>query len=575
MQDDTGSSLSEIRQKSGMGTISRLIDIQKHNTLGEKSYEWAENLRCLFCVKSSRKRRRSLDSQYEAGSEKILRIKWIPMREKDYVAVSYTWQPAENENPAVGGYIIQSPELEDKPSKVRDIVLDRVIRYATHSEVKMFWIDGESIDQDNDDEKTIAVQSMDLVYSRSEYPLGLLSVCFDSSEQLDLLWRLLHQQAWIFQEDYRASMKMTLLIRTSVKRIRPAIRKKLGGIPGELKVNSAEFREAATLFCLAYAQEFGNKQDTEGDMCDRVLKRAGKYKILHECGKMREGMSPTIFRDIGCRGVEERSDLLAIGANCCCYSARLNTRALAAAGSSLSLCILVLYLLNGEIIKNGEGGRRLLSRNIFNFLKEQSLDVKPPVKGKGLTFIKHCRFADVELLEDGIVASGHLWKIYKRIDTEIFKIELPRDWKKSTFGLHWTKRRWLRQLIKKMKLMGHKELSDELMAYLEEDAQSNGKERPSKQYKDSMATQIVQAITERKPIYLGCPMNGGSYRGIFIPEPDPHRHFEQFYAFTAWSCAREPVDDIPSERNIDKFVSLEVEADGYTSLEVPRLVTKR
>jgi hypothetical protein len=39
----------------------------------------------------------------------------------------------------------------------------------------VFWIDNECINQDDPEEKEVAMQSMDLVYSMSKHPLGLLT----------------------------------------------------------------------------------------------------------------------------------------------------------------------------------------------------------------------------------------------------------------------------------------------------------------------------------------------------------------------------------------------------------------
>ena len=61
-------------------------------------------------------------------------------------------------------------------------VMDRALRYAANKGLSFIWIDQECIEQDNPVEKELAIQSMHLVYRRSEYPLGLLTA------------RLLHQQ---------------------------------------------------------------------------------------------------------------------------------------------------------------------------------------------------------------------------------------------------------------------------------------------------------------------------------------------------------------------------------------------
>jgi hypothetical protein len=64
-------------------------------------------------------------------------------------------------------------------------------------------------------------------------------------------------------------------------------------------------------------------------------------------------MLPTIFSDVGKRGTTIESDRLAIAANCCGYSVRLNTAKLRDKHCSLSLAMLCLFL-NGEIFTNGE-----------------------------------------------------------------------------------------------------------------------------------------------------------------------------------------------------------------------------
>jgi hypothetical protein len=61
-------------------------------------------------------------------------------------------------------------------------VMDRALRYAANKGLSFIWIDQECIEQDDPVEKELAIQSMHLVYRRSEYPLGLLTA------------RLLHQQ---------------------------------------------------------------------------------------------------------------------------------------------------------------------------------------------------------------------------------------------------------------------------------------------------------------------------------------------------------------------------------------------
>lgn len=129
-------------------------------------------------------------------------------------------------------------------------------------------------------------------------------------------------------------------------------------------------------------------------------------------------MSPSSFTDIGNRQIKEAPDFLAIAANCCDYSIWLNTKSLKGTSCNLSISILALYLLNGEIIKNDENDESLLSEKIFSYLRQIAFDrFDPPVESEELTFIKGCRLVDVRLSPNGIVTSGRLSRLHKAIDT--------------------------------------------------------------------------------------------------------------------------------------------------------------
>lgn len=474
MENDTPRSLEDIYNRRPGGLIPQLLEIQSHRIIAEKSFQ----LQCLRILPWGRKRRRKADDQniaYSPPSRRTLRrIQTSTYQsKKNYVAISYPWRPCElYEKPDAGGYLIELGESEGQiRNTVRDVVLDRAIAYATHRGVDLIWVDQESINQDDADEQEKAVQSMDIVYSFSKYPLGLLCVPIESQEHLDLLVGLLREEftswsnqtqhpvlkprvhpgtarkvlellqritsdqwwsrAWIFQEEYRSSVRMCLLIPHSLSLRKEHVRDELGNIPGELQVNSAAFRHVSTLFCLAYLKDIGQTQQHSSDLCKSILEKAGKYNILHrfpfedEGGSIRKGMSPTIFADIGRRNTSIPSDLLAIAANCCDYPYRLNTKVLRGLDCSLGLCILALYLLNGEIIRNDNNDGRSLSSTIFEYLKKQSLEIRPPVDEGELTFIKRCRFVDVKLTEHGIRTIGWLWKLSKEIDTNTHIIDMP------------------------------------------------------------------------------------------------------------------------------------------------------
>ena len=189
-------------------------------------------------------------------------------------------------------------------------------------------------------------------------------------------------------------------------------------------MNSADFHEQATAFCLAFRQKVGQERQGAHGKCEDILSRARKYNLLYQHGDfagqelVRKAMSPSSSTDIGNRQIKEAPDLLAIAANCCDYSIRLNAKSLKRTFCSLSISTLALYLLNGEIIKNDENDESLLSEKIFSYLRQIAFDrLHPPVESKELTFIKGCRLVDVRLSPDGIVTSGRLRRLHKAIDT--------------------------------------------------------------------------------------------------------------------------------------------------------------
>ena len=171
MERDTSQNLMNIKERCRTGLISQILRIQEHRTEAEKSIEWARNLQCLRLQASSRKRRRRANEYNVQDPVRALRRTQL-LPGESYVAVSYRW---DNEASAIGKYeILPINDVKWTPSVVHDAVWNRVVSYAKHHNVDMIWIDKECVPQEESCEKDTAVQSMDLVYSFSQYPLGLL-----------------------------------------------------------------------------------------------------------------------------------------------------------------------------------------------------------------------------------------------------------------------------------------------------------------------------------------------------------------------------------------------------------------
>ncbi|KAI1094917.1 hypothetical protein F5B19DRAFT_442522 [Rostrohypoxylon terebratum] len=623
---DTSLPLSQIRDRNASSIISSVLNIQKQAVTREN---WLKSLECLYLVENneepSGKRRRVADGSVTTRGSKLLGRRYLnpvsnAAAERDYIAVSYTWDPSKEEKEAgdgcAGKYLVEPRRAGETalPSDVRDVVWRRVLNYANHVDCENIWIDRECIDQRNEAAQEEAIQSMHLVYSLSHCPIALLTCTIETEEELDLLANLIDGEidsedeeavltllnkitsnywwtrAWPFQEDYRASIRMNLLIphrRDLEGRKLGAIDDRgqplLGEVEGEIVIKSADFRTRATEFCLAY-----RKRSKDKEICDKILRTAPKYNVLLEeesdtpgFGSISRSMSPSILSDIVSRDIGKESDRLAIMANCCGYGTRLDTNFLNNDKSSLSLSILALYLLNGEIIENdpNKPGQGTLDDNIHEYLSKQSLSsFRPPVDER-LTFIKNCRFIDPKLTLDGTETTGHLWKLGQVIRRRPMKLEkyvtLPplerfaTDLEYRTYG------------------KSYSEMAVGLMSWLRSPVSPYRNKKPSRRWEWHilMTDYIEEALLEGKTLRLGClvhPKHGAKdvpYTAIFVGDGNDDWEDEtaEAYAFTSLRPVKHK-----SMVGIERHVSLEVEvkwpkedAPEISSSALPKLYTKR
>ncbi|KAI0914729.1 heterokaryon incompatibility protein-domain-containing protein [Ustulina deusta] len=623
---DTAESLGQIRDRNvdpEESIVSAVLDIQRHAITRNN---WIKSLECLYRAtdrdgEPTGKRQRLANGESVASfyTPELLRRTYLdpvsdPERGREYVAVSYTWEFSEEEEEqencrSFGGYFIESRNTGElaQPSNVRDVVWERVLRYAEHVKCETVWIDRECVDQDNAKEKETAIQNMHLVYSLSRRPIALLTHVIQTAEELDLVVSLLFgdlreeeesaaldlldeitsdlwwQRAWTFQEDYRASTRMTLLIpHTSNLEHRKQTtrdasnRPLLGTLPGEICIKSTDFRRCATQFCLQYKR----KQPETEAICNKILTTAGKYNVLlqddHSSSastSISRSMTPTILADISQRGILAESDRLAIAANCCGFTIRLDTAALNRRGSSLSLSMLALCLLNGEIMENHpqrHGGA--LRDSIFTYLMKQSLrSFRPPID-EALTFIKTCRFVDPALTHAGIQTWGILWRLGKVIR--------PRPLKRDKYCTLSPLETLATDLQYRKYGNSYTELATNLLAWIQESSTISRKQqrysgrnplvhsRPWG-WRAWMAYEVEAALLEGKCLRLAAvvdPENRGEhtpYSAIFVGESvddwdevqHDKEHTQSSYVFTAVRPAKERFGELP------KHVSLEVDLE--------------
>ncbi|KAL7756631.1 hypothetical protein ACKLNR_013624 [Fusarium oxysporum f. sp. zingiberi] len=500
--------------------------------------------------------------------------------------------------------------------------------YNDYSAEEAEWVDRE-LQLAQDRQKRHALDAMDRVYSLSDHPVALLGRPIQDEDEMRTLSSILkgalvkyHEggfalskgaeynqarkmlcliyeitrdkwwtRAWTFQENYRAGLKMTLLIHHSAdfedtkRSILSGKKPMFGVVPGELSVQSARFSESATKFCLGFRRHhFLTSEDEE--MIDHILATAGKYTILLSPSS---SMSGTIVSDVRKRGVTEPWDCLAIIANCCQYATRLNSTRLQDSGVNLDLAILALRLVNGEVLKNDEplvSEHEPMVEQINNLFFD---DFRAPEGARRLTFNKSCRFVDVNFTKTGIVTRGHLWKLDDTLRAPRSSPRLSQPSQKGDQQLSeydCTRLRQLVELVKAKKGRKDAEIVEDMKDFLEEDAfVVDEDESFSLRYRRLMAKEVVRAMDADQPLTLGylCDPSGEvtTARAIFIRNRNLDESEELFsqqeddltHVFTSlWS------EDQPDEEylanDLDHHVSLgvRISVDEYNGLL--RLYTK-
>ncbi|KAF2965113.1 hypothetical protein GQX73_g8449 [Xylaria multiplex] len=238
-------------------------------------------------------------------------------------------------------------------------------------------------------------------------------------------------------------------------------------------------------------------------------------------------MSPTIIADVEKRGVKNAWDRLAIVGNCCSYPVRMDIERLRRSGYSLSLSMLAMCLLNGEILDNRPSDKHTpLNITVSEFLKAQSFDrLSSPLEQRGLTFNKGSRFINVKLNKSGILTKGHLWRLGRIIQTAHFNHKHPRVY--SPRGeLTSPEQRYLAQLAQNLKTYREsRDLAGRIAEYLREDAFGCAPFQTGENYMCMMMVEVSNAIKEGKTLRLGSLVGSDECMAIFICESDDQPGF--------------------------------------------------
>ncbi|GAB7326521.1 hypothetical protein MBLNU13_g10508t1 [Cladosporium sp. NU13] len=508
---------------------------------------------------------------------------------------------SDYEESDAGAYTITQHPKHQRPSRTRNIVLERAIKYANRMRSPHLWVDQDCINQEDYGEKQVAMDSMDLVYSWSKFPVGLMSTILESERDIDLLDELLcgdlvsedgsevvcdsrtieevlnllqlfsqdrwWKRAWIFQEEYLAGTNMDILIRHSpdLEEYKRDVFQESADedteededdgeskqnemddfIEGEIHFCATDFRQATTIFLLALRKRRSKHWQQRST---HLLEIFGKYNVLYDLTRFAHGkaMSSRVIADVHKRCSTEDFDKLSIAANSCDYATRFDTLEMTKASYSLNLCTLAMIILNGEIIANGKANMALPTiMGLDEYLDHISFDkFSPPVEARELTWLKDCRLPDPKLVRSGIQSKGYLWSMQTTVCTYKWK-PLSRRYSQRSWkdGLDDRQRSYLFELVKKLRRLKHSAgLRKELSKYLQDDMKSRDsppldRKRAVKRYKDVMAREVCKAIQERQPLYLAAIRETKELKAIFVGPC--HRDTT---IFTAWSYRRD--DDL-------------------------------
>ena len=564
----------------------------------------------------------------------------------EYIAISCPWTIPIHDT--VSGRYRFAPEQPPGVIMPSDIVLDRILNFKACNPDYLntpFWIDKICIDQNASDEKEIAVHAMDLVYQYSGRKmvsngqkrwvgcsLGLLFVEIKTVAELTMLRRLLDSKlaenndnepkllvtieeavpvldiiekllsdnwwhrAWIFQEEFLASRHMILLVPCTIDRTGLFETENgidlFGKTAGEIQIWPLNFRTEVTVFCLALYR-FVNKAGQ--DRCSEILKYTRRYTILYRSkyaagsSSVIKAMSPAIFEDIGTRGITVPSDLVAITANCCRYLARLNSHVLNNINEGLSIAVLTLFVMNGEILRHDVPREVILKKTVFECLHTIKLRVHPPVPAGELIFIKICRFPTITMMTSGLMVRGVLSRLDKKIKVKVLPPDQDLYWKANDV-MQWETlneaemlllKIWAKHLHDLQRLFGqggdafHTKLTEFL------DEQEAGRATSWKPQHWSlrhiqvmMAKAVCRAIAEGRELWLSrlhTPRRWTPWLGIFIPDDSFDNSRVVSFAFTARETDNELTDGGAKLLRKNAWInSLEVRFEPATEQIIPK-----
>lgn len=158
--------------------------------------------------------------------------------------------------------------------------------------------------------------------------------------------------AWPFQENALALSKMRLLWREEPDSWFEADSQTEPEF-GEYDRESRSFCEEATLFCLEILHAIRTPAGLQKEEFETMFMAMAVLETIEgSTHNPRGGLEGLIVASIKGKAITEYWDRLAIIGNCCRYGTRLEPLSLRDGDHSVSLYVLAMCLLNGEVLDN-------------------------------------------------------------------------------------------------------------------------------------------------------------------------------------------------------------------------------
>ncbi|KAH8193824.1 hypothetical protein TruAng_012007 [Truncatella angustata] len=419
--------------------VRTMLEVQRHLMVRADPDYWASHLRFIEVP-------RMAEVEFHSIASITLRLtaKTEHPAETAYVAVSYCWNSFDVDTNRSGPlYYIRTTD-GIRRNRAPASVLDRSICHALNRGIYFIWIDQECIDQDDPQDLQEGVQCMDKVYGLSNNPIGLLSVRLVDDETLEIFQQLLTHfemhfsqliatwadaleprtvtnmvallrdiasdrwftRCWTYQEASCAKDRMTFLVQGSSNKEPPS------NVSFQL---SALWGAASWIRNLA-DEKFGQRPEIPGwSVMARLC-----YQAWEQRKRNSRPCDYQVAYSLQHRHNLVVEDRLAITANLCGYTKRLDIATIGSTGYSYSTCAFGLALLNGSIHPQG-------CSDLFECTKRPKIRWRTMSIYEFLESPAHCsgvvgnsrrnepRLPEVILRRSGLETSGWLWTVGRKV----------------------------------------------------------------------------------------------------------------------------------------------------------------